>query len=699
MKKRSETNSTTRRHLGTLLVLLAFSWPILGYGQSPVRQEQNPYYDRQAEDIRSDSDGHPFEKSVQIADYTEDTDARARLQDCLDSLATAGGVCRLPSSAQIRILGNIVVAKGRFIDCGRPSPGNPGGTNSSTPFQMLGQIKLASTATITFSGGGSGLRNCLIVRDGMVFPAPDASAFAGTALTITADDVSIENVMVLGFNQCLYDNGGSRLYVHHFDGDCLGGGTGHAAIKMQNSFDTSRITDVHLWPFATIASFASIYNPHGKQSCDLIVRHGTGISLGSPNAATTNTILDRITVENFDVNFDFSYSADAKGGKLWSDYIPNCTGGTPSNTIGFKVDGQATNVSIDDLSIYSSYTGLFTNTSSITSNVHITFLHLSQIARDCIEIRGAIYLHISAIDTSSFGGLQACNAHFATITTSKAVVAIDGGQISNIGLSPSINLTTVNDLNGLRIARSVWSDLRDGASLVTSTQYNIGQLTAASSISLPSNIDDFAVLGEPTIIKTITPCDRAGRKITLTFLTSQTLSGGGNLSLSGAATFDATAAPGVAPAISFLCSGGQIANKWVELSRTQSVGNWAPVVAGSLAAGIPTYSARAGSYEVSGNTVTARFNVVLSAFSGAAGSFLIDGLPYASAAAANEMGTCYFSQLKTGMDANYTMITAAVLPGDTKIAIQESGPSLQKKLDVSNFVEGQQFAGTCIYRR
>ena len=118
--------------------------------------------------------------------------------------------------------------------------------NAPLPNTLNSAIILNSNYTISL-GGGSTIKGLLIWRQGQVFPAADATGFAGTAITIAGHDASIIGCMVLGFNKAIFSSGYGRQYYDHILGDNLN------FIEVTGSHDIGRIVDCHAWPFVTIA--------------------------------------------------------------------------------------------------------------------------------------------------------------------------------------------------------------------------------------------------------------------------------------------------------------------------------------------------------------------------------------------------------------------------------------------------------------
>ena len=146
----------------------------------------------------------------------------------------------LINSANVIIPSNVTL-EGTFEAVGTSK------NNLTEPYALLNSaIILNSNYTLSL-GGGSAIKGLLIRRAGQVFPAPDSTGFAGTAITIAGDDASVIGCMILGFNLGIYSSGFQRQYYNHILGDNLN------FIEVTASYDIGRIMDCHAWPFVTIA--------------------------------------------------------------------------------------------------------------------------------------------------------------------------------------------------------------------------------------------------------------------------------------------------------------------------------------------------------------------------------------------------------------------------------------------------------------
>lgn len=176
-----------------------------------------------------------------------------------------GGVVRTSFNGQSVVGSNLTAMASVILKGLREGTGSPGTNASANYAAVSGAIILSSSATISVAANAS-LSGMLIYRQGMVFPTPDASAFAGTAVTITGDDATVERMLILGFNKAIYSNGPSRQRFQYVYGDCNNG------IEITNCTDVPHVDDCEFWPYATIATSSS------TGSYTILQRPGTAFS-------------------------------------------------------------------------------------------------------------------------------------------------------------------------------------------------------------------------------------------------------------------------------------------------------------------------------------------------------------------------------------------------------------------------------------
>jgi hypothetical protein len=309
------------------------------------------------------------------ADPSGSVDSSTAILACANYVsAHGGGYCRALASSKILVTTSFAFPKNSGLDCGQGALGNPGSSRSpglSSPYDTMGGIRLAATATISYNSNFM-LRNCLVYRSGMTFPAADASAYAGTAFQAAANggnganDAVFENVQIIGFN-LLLDASGDRLRVNNFFGD------GNNCITLNNSFDTSSLEHVHCYPYGTVAT-----NGCGPTTTNC-QRSGIGIAVYAESDDTTfgEDILVLGYLTNFYIN-----GTNLHFGKIWSDYagVPN-----PAAT-GVKFGPAADQMTIGSIMNYTSYTGI--DVPQPTGRIQIGSIVSQFNTGDCMHVLG-----------------------------------------------------------------------------------------------------------------------------------------------------------------------------------------------------------------------------------------------------------------------------------------------------------------------
>jgi hypothetical protein len=178
------------------------------------------------------------------------TNDRAAIQLAIDSIGSAGGTVFIPNGMKCLIdLNGLIIKKNVSLVGPHKFVGSPQ-DNSSAPYNNLGGAIILDAATAGVSiymQGGSSLSGLLIYRKGMVFPVQNASAFTGTAIIATDDDVAVSHSMILGFNKAYFSQGHQRARIDYVYMDNVNG------IEIVTCYDIAYISNCHTWPFSTIA--------------------------------------------------------------------------------------------------------------------------------------------------------------------------------------------------------------------------------------------------------------------------------------------------------------------------------------------------------------------------------------------------------------------------------------------------------------
>ncbi len=173
------------------------------------------------------------------------TDDTSVIQTYLNGLPATGATIYLQRGGTYRVANNLTIPAKVVIDCGA-SAGVTASGNAGYDFSSLGGIRLAQTATITMSAGST-LMNCPILAYGMTWPQYDGSNYSGTAITWAggdAADITLDNLLIVGFNTCVIANA-DRYIMKDIKADCIN------AFDLQDSRDTSILSNLHAWPFGS----------------------------------------------------------------------------------------------------------------------------------------------------------------------------------------------------------------------------------------------------------------------------------------------------------------------------------------------------------------------------------------------------------------------------------------------------------------
>jgi hypothetical protein len=454
------------------------------------------------------------------------TDDTAAIQAAINSLGAAGGTVIMPNGMKCLIDNNLTVnANVSFT-----GPHNFVGTpqdNTLAPYGNVGGVLLInSTKTITLKGGAS-LQGFLIYRKGMTFPAPNTSAFAGTAITIGDDDAAIFCCMILGFAQAISSSGNQRVRINTVNIDCLAG------ILIDNCYDVSYIFQVHCWPFATITPGMPV---------TALQRSG--------NAFMFTNVGDWIKLTNcFCYGYYRGYVVEGPNSMTFVSCSADNTTAF-AGSIGFVItstgSGGGVDTSFTECQVAGCEIGYYINTIATLSTRFV----------NC-DIWGCINhgFFIDGGDVNIGSGIVRDVGNGITVNNANSQVYINNVRFSGIGGLP-VNVTVTNSNVYIGPAND-FSGFSSGASITDNTTNVIKQVASADPLLLPVNGDLFQVTGTTSFGTMGTGWK--GRRVTLTFTDVLTIYDGG-VSLKIAGNF-VTATDST---IQFVYDG----TSWLEVSRS-----------------------------------------------------------------------------------------------------------------------------------
>ena len=484
------------------------------------------------------------------------TDDTAAFQAAIDSLGTAGGRVLLSANKFYRIANNLTLKPSCHLQ-GQQNMIGSNGYNYYTNYSAIGSaIWLDPTATINMKSGSS-ITKMLIRQRNMTYTSP--SSFSGTAITIlgtssgagnqgnttvVGDDVSLYDVMIMGFNQAISATYAQRLRVTQCNIDCING------IVVTSALDIPYINRVHCWPFATIAAVAQgvAPNPNGTA----LTRTGTAFKF--QNTVDWGKITDCFAYGyNRGFWIDGCNSCELTG--CGADSVPESGfGGSGLNGwLGFVVTGGSTDTLLTNCQAASQEKGFYIGTQNDLPTQLTNCVAWSN--RD----QGVL---IDSGDVTIIGGIFRQSAVGVLGTSVNSRIRLQSTRFSSIVNRP-VQLNTTNFMvDGTNFQN--WS----GSTPVTALNTTI-TIPGTNSIVIPNQGDFFLIAtGAGSSLGNIA-YGWPGRMITLKFNNNvtmiQQLGAPGDMYLAGGANFVASTNSTLT-----LISDGTY---WYEIGRSQTSTN------------------------------------------------------------------------------------------------------------------------------
>jgi hypothetical protein len=491
------------------------------------------------------------------ADPTGAVDSTAAIQSAANSLSAGGGVVKL--QGKFLESGTLTLPAGVSLEGSCEMPGSLG-TNASSPYgtYTCGVIKLASAATVKVGAGGT-LKSLIIYRSDMTFPAADSSLFAGTAITANGDDVSVDRVLVMGFNQGFISNNWQRTRISYFYGDNNNG------IDIGTSYDIAYISHSHMWPFSTIGSTGSY---------TINTRSGTAYYLHDVAdwAKVTDSfswgyyrgysIFNANSVTLLGVGADNAYSA----GPLYTGSIGIVVAGTSQDTriIGAQTAAQAN-------------AGIYINTSA--GLVTTIIGHNAWGGSTHGEL-------VNSGDLITSDGVMRGVSSGISVNNSASRVTATGMRFQQI-TSNAINPVVASSLIFLG-----GNDYGDYVGIVANSSMTSQSVASADPLVLSNSGNVFNISGT-TNFGTL-QSGHAGRTVTLIFSGNLTVLNGSSMSLKNGANFTTSAGSSLT-----LTYNG---TNWTETGRSEKTPNPASVTTLTATGQITSSGLIAGATSVASNT-------------------------------------------------------------------------------------------------
>jgi hypothetical protein len=404
--------------------------------------------------------------NVSGIDTTGASNSTTALANLFGLFGAAGGTVQVPNGAKLLIDSNLTIPPNCHLVGPHNFVGSPA-NNASAPYGSLGGVLMVnSAATITLSGGAT-MRGLLVYRKGMTFPAADASAFAGTAVTVGGDDAAVERCMILGFNKACLSVNYQRPRFDYVFFDCVNG------IEVAVCYDVPYITRCHGWPFATIAT-AGAYTT--------LIRTGIAFNL-------------RDTVDWAKVTDCFSWGyyrglqiANANNTTVSGGGFDNAYSGAPqhANSIGVVVSGTSQDTRLVNVQTAAQASaGIYVSTSAGLATTIIN--------HDCWGGTTHAVL-VDSGDVMQLGGVKRGVSYGLSLTSASSRIFSDKNRFQSLTGAPynpavATTLLLVGDGN----------DYGDFTGAVSSSNSTSQLVATASALTLPNSGKVFGLTGATTI--------------------------------------------------------------------------------------------------------------------------------------------------------------------------------------------------------
>ena len=232
-------------------------------------------------------------------------------------------------------------------------------------FDSFGNMLILAPDASIVLGTGSSLGRLAILNEELVgrYPftsisdAADAiAAFSGTAITgQECQDILITNCRILGFAQGIYTTYCDRHKIEYVDIDCTAG------VWVDYSYDVSRLSSIHCWPFLTYGYPFSV--PAYQNACNY--RAGAGFKT---TGHFDGGMIDKCFSFGNSIGYDIQCAQNVTLSMCHSDSWGG-SGSFDTGTIGYKFSSTAAHCTMIGCGASARHIGVHVNGASVKLNL------------------------------------------------------------------------------------------------------------------------------------------------------------------------------------------------------------------------------------------------------------------------------------------------------------------------------------------
>jgi hypothetical protein len=364
---------------------------------------------------------------------TTGTDDTTAFQAAINAVTTAGGgIVRF--TKRYLIDSALIVKEGVYLQGPVGMPGLVLPVSTGSYDDLMGVLYVNSAVSIEVRWR-AGIGNCYIVRKGLVTPYADQAAatagiaaFAGTAITITNHDATLERLLILGFAQAVQSGSAasapSRGRFNYVAGDCTAG------LLLYRVHDVAHVEHCHFWPYLTT----------GRSFTDAtLTRTGAAFKWSIAGASVT-TGDGSLMYGCFSFGYETGFHLDSALHLKLTGCVVDYPSSIASTSIGFLIDGNSHANTLLGCEAYAQGTAVKINTGTSDTQAH----NHQQIIGFYGNNNDTYHIHIAdgraSITGSSFYDATATTTAIYAESTAGALL-ITGNEFSTVVTPMDIHAT------------------------------------------------------------------------------------------------------------------------------------------------------------------------------------------------------------------------------------------------------------------